>query len=93
MVIGSHFGGEDHFDGGDHFGGGTRHETFPLFSDWTKHYMIRYRLERNVPTTHDLCDLSENAENKGFFLVENEQHLSEVRMRKLTERINPIKTI
>ena len=50
--------------------------------------MIRYRFERNVPTTHDLCDLSENAENKGFFLVENEQHLSEVRMRKLTERIN-----
>ena len=50
--------------------------------------MIRYRLERNVPTTHDLCDLSENAGNKGFFLVENEQHLSEVRMRKLTERIN-----
>ena len=48
--------------------------------------MISYRLERNVPTTHYLCDLSENAENKGFFLVENEQHLSEVRIRKLTEK-------
>ena len=26
----------------------TGHETFPLFSDWTKHYLIRYRPERNV---------------------------------------------
>ena len=33
-----------------------------------------------------IVDLSENAENKGFFHVENEQHVSEFRMRKLTEK-------
>ena len=33
-----------------------------------------------------VVDLSENAENKGFFHVENEQHSSEVRIRKLTEK-------
>ena len=33
-----------------------------------------------------IVDLSENAENKGFFHVENEQHSSEVRIRKLTEK-------
>ena len=32
-----------------------------------------------------IVDLSENAEN-GFFHVENEQHSSEVRIRKLTEK-------
>lgn len=39
-----------------------------------------------------IVDLPENAENKGFFHVENEQHLSEVRSRKLPKRVNPIKT-
>jgi len=33
-----------------------------------------------------VVDLSKNAENKGFFHVENEQHSSEVRIRKLTEK-------
>ena len=33
-----------------------------------------------------IVDLPENAENKGFFHVENKQHLSEVRSRKLTEK-------
>ena len=33
-----------------------------------------------------IVDLSENAENKGFFHVENEQHVSEFRIRKLTEK-------
>ena len=39
-----------------------------------------------------IVDLPENAENKGFFHVENEQHLSEVRSRKVPKRVNPIKT-
>ena len=33
-----------------------------------------------------IVDLSENAENKGFFHVENEHHVSEFRIRKLTEK-------
>ena len=33
-----------------------------------------------------IVHLSKNAENKGFFYVENEQHSSEVRIRKLTEK-------
>ena len=39
--------------------------------------------ERSSPL---IADLPENAENKGFFHVENEQHLSDVRRRKLTEK-------
>ena len=39
-----------------------------------------------------IVDLPENAENKGFFHVENEQHLSEFRSRKVPKRVNPIKT-
>ena len=39
--------------------------------------------ERPSPS---VVDLSENAENKGFFHVENEQHVSEFRIRKLTEK-------
>ena len=39
--------------------------------------------EKSSPS---IVDLSDNAENKGLFHVENEKHLSEVRSRKLTEK-------
>ena len=40
-----------------------------------------------------IVHLSKNAENKGFFYVENEQHSSEVRIRKLTEKGQSYQTI